>query len=228
MKKQISKKKAKPTSKSKSKIQGKTSMFKNKLFIPFAVMFILGGILALRLTLASDYNGYQRLAIVNMAKSQLGHKEYGSQVLKYTEGNKEDWCANFVSWVYKEAGYPFVTPATSGKSSWRIPVVYKQFSSAPNLRDYFVQNYAYKGKETGYVPAPGDIVIFSRQSRSHTGIVERTDKPANKNELWVHTIEGNTDTDNVARRSYPISHGTIDGYGVIINKKPSTSPPASK
>jgi hypothetical protein len=193
---------------------------RNKFLILGIIVFILVGVLTLRLTRAASYDGYQRLRIINSATSQLGNKEYNAQVLKYSEGRIENWCADFVSWVYLNAGYPFYTTGAAGRSTWRIPLAYKEVSGVPNLRSYFIANNAYKYKESGYVPGAGDVVIFSRLGRSHTGIIERVDRPANKNENYIYTIEGNSSTQDVARRSYPMSEGTIDGYGTIIDTGP--------
>ena len=57
-------------------------------------------------------------------------------------------------------------------------------------------------------PEPGDQIFFSYAAGeySHTGIVESVDGS------YVNTIEGNT-SDMVARRKYPISSGSIAGYG---------------
>jgi len=193
---------------------------RNKFLILGIIVFILVGVLTLRLTRAASYDGYQRLRIINSATSQLGNKEFNAQVLTYSEGNRENWCADFVSWVYYNAGYPFITSGAAGRSYWRIPRVYNDNNPGiPNLRSYFIANNAYKTKESGYTPGAGDVVIFAR-NRSHTGIVERVDRPANKNENYIYTIEGNSTTQDVARRSYPMSEATIDGYGTIIDTGP--------
>lgn len=57
-------------------------------------------------------------------------------------------------------------------------------------------------------PQPGDQIFFSYSPGevSHTGVVESVSGTT------VTTIEGNT-SDSVGRRSYPISSGTIYGYG---------------
>jgi len=199
----------------------KHKKFKVKLIVAAVVAFALIGVLTLRLSNAATYDGYQRIRIVQTAESQLGNVEYNPQVMQYTEGNAESWCADFVSWVFKQAGYAFYANPAPGRSSWRIPLVNAEIAGYPNLRSYFIKNGVYKTKESKYIPGPGDVVIFSRQGRSHTGIVVRVDQPANKNEKWIYTIEGNTDTNDVARRSYPISDGTIDGYGTIINAQPT-------
>jgi hypothetical protein len=199
----------------------KKPVWKRKRFVIASVtIFALLSVLAVRLIRAAQYDGYQRLRIVAMANSQLGVQEDSAQQRLYSEGaagSVQEWCANFVSWVYKEAGYPFfVANPQPGIANWRIPAVSAR-TGHPNLKDFFITHQAYKAKETGYIPAPGDVVIFARNGRSHTGIVYAASKPANKNEVWIDTVEGNTASNNVGKRSYPISDPTIDGYGVIIN-----------
>jgi hypothetical protein len=203
----------------------KTPKNKKKQFNPKKTTLIvillvaIAGIVALVSTQAATYDGYQRIRILNAATAELGNREWNARVLTYSEGNRENWCADFVSWVYLRAGYPFNAPAGPGRSSWRIPLVYIKNASVPNLRDYLKTYNAYKVKESGYIPGVGDIVIFARQNRSHTGIVERVDT-ATKSTPIIFTIEGNTSTNDVARRSYLANDGTIDGYGTIINSQP--------
>lgn len=56
-------------------------------------------------------------------------------------------------------------------------------------------------------PQAGDQIFFGNSSEStHTGIVEKVENGT------VYTIEGNT-SDQVARRSYSLSDGSILGYG---------------
>lgn len=57
-------------------------------------------------------------------------------------------------------------------------------------------------------PQPGDQIFFTYAAGeySHTGLVESVSNG------MVHTIEGNT-SDQVARRSYPLTSGSIIGYG---------------
>ena len=68
---------------------------------------------------------------------------------KYSDGADEPWCADFVSWVLKEAGTPFTGGVSGG---WRIPGV-------DSVQAYFQQNNSYNAARSGYVPKPGDIVI---------------------------------------------------------------------
>ncbi len=208
--------------KSKRKASSKSSIVRKnkKLFYCLAVLIVaIGGFVALKLSMAAPFDGWQRVRIVNVATQQIGHREWDSQVLAYSEGNREDWCADFVSWVYATAGYPLPGGSVAHKrSAWRIPLVYTRFSGTPNLRDIFVFAGTYKTKESRYVPGPGDVVIFARAGASHTGIVEKTTPASKSSPATIHTIEGNAGN-QVARRSYSINDARIDGYGTIIDLK---------
>lgn len=199
--------------------------FNNKHLIVVVIIGIaLFGVLVTRFMKAETLDGYQRIRILNAATSEIGQKEWSPRVLSYSENNKENWCADFVSWVYMKAGYPFNAGASNGRSSWRIPLVYLKVNGVPNLRDYAISKNAYQTKESGYIPAVGDIVLFTRNGRSHTGIVERYEVPSKNSPGGLYTIEGNTSTQDVARRSYNINDATIDGYSNIIDKVQATPP----
>jgi hypothetical protein len=93
-----------------------------------------------------------------------GANEQNGGYKKYSDGADEPWCADFVSWVLKEAGTPFTGGVSGG---WRIPGV-------DSVQAYFQQNNAYNAARTGYVPKPGDIVIFNEgvgPYPSHVNIV---------------------------------------------------------
>jgi N-acetylmuramoyl-L-alanine amidase len=81
--------------------------------------------------------------------------------LKYT-GNGcngppcEEWCADFVSWIYNQAGDPF----TGGESGgWRLPAV-------SSIHDQGLKNDKFHWHQGGYVPKPGDIAIHYDSSKS--------------------------------------------------------------
>jgi hypothetical protein len=110
--------------------------------------------------------------LMNVSRSQLGVRELtgkndGAQVegyLKYvgfTRGNP--WCAAYVSWVFREAGYPMPRTAWS-------PALFPE--------DHLVKE-----------PAAGMVfgIYFSDLKRiAHCGLVENTQGD------FVLTIEGNT------------------------------------
>lgn len=121
----------------------------------------------------------------------------GPDVEKYTDGRCEAWCADFVSWVYKEAGYPFTGGSSGG---WRI-------AGGAALQGYFATNEIFftpGGKD----PQPGDVIGFkaSGSITGHVGIVKSYSGGT------VYTIEGNA-SDCVRAREYSITNPRIKGFG---------------
>ncbi len=105
-------------------------------------------------------------------KSQPGYKQTGSNsfnysatgYLNYSQNVHEEWCADFVSWVYNQAGYP-LTP----DPNWRISAVIGLVSVAE-----LNQNFHWHPQVSGYTPRPGDIAIHlygTSYSNSHANIV---------------------------------------------------------
>ncbi len=124
----------------------------------------------------------------------------------------EDWCADFVSWVFLTAGHPFdggVDGVPTIGRGWRLPGV-------AQLRAWMIGHGTYE-ERAGYGladAAPGDVVIFGGGTGSHTGIVERvsgleTPDPADD---FLHTIEGNSG-DRVSRRDYSAADSYVSGWG---------------
>lgn len=117
----------------------------------------------------------------------------------YYNGVKQGnpYCDIFVDWCfYKAFG------ATIGRE-----MLFQPLRSAGAGCYYSAQYY----KDAGHwvtQPQPGDQIFFTYApgEYSHTGLVESV---ANG---MVNTIEGNT-SDQVLRRSYPLSSGAIIGYG---------------
>ena len=140
--------------------------------------------------------------IVRIAQGEIGTSEDnpGSDcdcgaVLKYQGSTgPEDWCADFVSWVYKEAGRPFTGGLDGG---WRLPGV-------AGLRSWLQNNGTFYERGSADPPMAGDVVIFSGDS--HTGIVESVSGDR------VQTIEGNSG-DMVKRRDYSVNDSYIVGWG---------------
>lgn len=80
---------------------------------------------------------------------------------KYGAGTPcEEWCADFVSWIFDQAKYP-VKP----DPNWRVAAV-------QGLWDIGLQNQNFHfHPAAGYTPKPGDIVIHKQNGTSHTNIV---------------------------------------------------------
>jgi len=112
----------------------------------------------------------------------------------YTEGRHENWCADFVSWVYNQAGYPI-----SGSSTdWDWPGVALIHSSAINGTIGFTWHAA----GSGYTPQPGDLVPLSSPGNPdyHIEMVVSVNGPT------ITYIAGDTGNSSL----FP--NGT-DGYG---------------
>ncbi|WP_378733769.1 CHAP domain-containing protein [Nocardia brasiliensis] len=117
---------------------------------------------------------------------------------KYAEGVVEPWCADFVSWVMREAGAPLANP---NSGSWRIPGVY-------TLQEY----YASTGRFVpygGYQPRMGDVLLYTDASPfgQHTNIVLTA-------EAGVVTTIGGNEFDEVGMHTFaPADVPGIVGYG---------------
>jgi hypothetical protein len=121
----------------------------------------------------------------------------GAEVDKYTDNHLEYWCADFVSWVYKQAGKPF-TGGTSG--GWRIP-------STVALATWLQKggNLTINGPSAN--PKPGDLYFITDGGLAgihHVGIVEKVVGNT------LYTISGNTSIANY-------SNGVGVGAGTYAN-----------
>lgn len=140
--------------------------------------------------------------IVTLARQEYAKKpvSYDAAVLTYTQGVSEPWCADFASWIFKQAGQPFSNP---NSGSWRIPGVY-------TLQDYFQTSRRYV-QAGSYVPKTGDVAIY-HAGEGHTNIV-----------LSVHggqmTTIGGNEGGHIVIRTHPYAKGTegLDGFGVLQN-----------
>jgi peptidoglycan hydrolase-like protein with peptidoglycan-binding domain len=135
---------------------------------------------------------------LNAAISQIGVREAsgnndGVPAQRYSGGREVAWCANFVSWSFRQAGTPL--PG----NQWSL-------GSCDYMMNQMKSNGVWfnRGQQP---PQAGDVIFFGRPGDStHVGIVERVENGK------VYTVEGNTGN-RVARRSYDINSGKILGYG---------------
>ncbi len=100
----------------------------------------------------------QELALWQSGTLKPGTDAY----FKYSQGRAEEWCADFASWVYNQAGYPF-GPAGSPTNSWNISWV-PYFLTPPQDSSKFT----YHSLASGYTPQPGDLAIHGN---AHVNIV---------------------------------------------------------
>ena len=141
-----------------------------------------------------------REKVVNLAERELAKKprEYDRTVLMYTEGMREEWCADFVSYIYRESGQTLVNP---GNGSWRVPAVV-------NLRAYFESQGRWQNAGS-YVPRPGDVAIYGGR---HTNLVVAVENGR------MTTIGGN-ESNTITRANIPYSYGYdgLTGFGVSLD-----------
>ena len=76
----------------------------------------------------------------------------------YTDANPyEEWCADFVSYVYWEAGAPFTSGERNGWDQY-------------NANDIRYMGFSYHSASSSYMPKPGDVAFFD-YSGGHVEIV---------------------------------------------------------
>lgn len=123
----------------------------------------------------SNKYSLRRQKILTIAKKEY---EQPHQPTYYSQGIKEAWCANFVSWVYMKAGREFSNP---NSGSWRIP-------GTMTLLDYFRDIGKWHKYNSNIKHMPGDVVIYDNGSffGQHTNIV------AAVNGDEIITIDGNS------------------------------------
>lgn len=153
-------------------------------------------------------------SVIAIAEEELAKnpQEYDSDVMKYTLGRAEPWCADFVSWVFNEAGSPF---SGGWAEDWQIPAVLNMqawFQEGTNGSEYFAV-----GEKP---PQPGDVAIYrsdqvggqtpDRNSTSHTNIVISVDIEAGT----MVTIGGNeSDTVKKSTRRIELGASSLVGFG---------------
>ncbi len=135
----------------------------------------------------------ERLLARGIAEQPPGSNR-SPEILVFSDGNAEPWCADFVSWVLKETGRPFTGGASGG---WRL-------AWTPDIRSWFVARDRYRTRAVAQ-PEPGDVIWFGR---GHVGFVRRVQGDR------LETIEGNAG-DAVRLRVYELwrANPSIDGFG---------------
>ena len=116
---------------------------------------------------SSTLSGTIREKIVTIAEREYnlyktGAMNPGSDFTKYTGGAKDQWCAWFASWVYKEAGLQL-----SSENEGRIAAVYEiqNIGETSSSFEYHANNGSYK-------PQPGDLAIYGTE---HVNIIVNID-----------------------------------------------------
>ena len=133
------------------------------------------------------------------ARKHIGYREGAgnSNMFSRAMGRPaEAWCADFVSYVARQAGANTVNTA-----------------SAQGVADQLAKQGRWKGRNN---PQPGDAVTFnwsgSGGRANHVGLVESVFQQ--NGQTYIRTIEGNS-SDGVRYRTYPASSRVINGFGTI-------------
>ena len=132
----------------------------------------------------------QQARIVGLLEAEHDRQRPGTF---YSEGVEEPWCADFVSWIMREAGLPLANP---NSGHWRIPGVY-------TLQEYYESQSRFEGVGGGYRPSVGDVVLYDNSSwvGQHTNVVVAVDgdtaTTVGGNEfgrIRVHTVDWSSDS----------------------------------
>ncbi len=116
-----------------------------------------------------------------------------SGFLKYTQGRNEEWCADFVSWVYNQAG----DPLGSAKDG--------NVASVSNVEAIGRQNGKFTFHAAGsYTPVPGDLLIHGTD---HVNMVISVNT-ANKTMVEIGGNQGGIRDNSMSL----VSQGTYNNY----------------
>lgn len=133
----------------------------------------------------------------------LLEQEYYAQPagIKYTEGDKEPWCADFASWIMREAGIPY----TGGpESDWRLELV-------EPITQYYKDTGRFRTAAEGYAPKAGDVVMYRDPSPygNHINIVIRNDNGL------VTSVGGNEGGEIQVSTHRASDDPGLVGYGIL-------------
>ena len=183
---------------------------------------------------AVQLTGYQRIDIVEIAKSQIGYHEgskgdfsgNSSSSSNYAEYNRyayssdnAAWCGSFISWCAAMAGIPTsVLPKTAGAK----PVYWKMVgaSALKGATAQTPEDLVINGGK--YIPEVGELVFFGSKSTgnaeknscSHVGLiidVNLTYENGKVTRIEVITAEGNY-SDKVKQNTYVFDASHRDGH----------------
>ena len=128
----------------------------------------------------------------------------GTDFHKYSEGRTEAWCADFVSWVYNQAGHP----VTGNSKDWNRPAVIQLAEIGKQKKNGFAFH-----APSGYAPKPGDIIIWS--GSEHVSMVSDV-KDANTFTIIGGNQDGGGGGPTASSvTSYEVSKGRAYGGQVI-------------
>lgn len=139
--------------------------------------------------------GAMQIALGEVGVREASGNNDGVPAQRYSNGQEEPWCANFVAWAFEQAGTP-------------LPGNQESLGSTDYMADQMKAVGAYHASKSGYEPQPGDIIFFGEAGdMSHVGIVTGYDAATGT----VTTVEGNSGN-QVAQGSYNINDSYVQGF----------------
>jgi len=100
------------------------------------------------------------LARAELAIWKAGQLKPGTDFFKYSYGVDDNWCGFFVSWIYKQAGYPMA----GGNGAVGLVSAIKTLGQKGG-------KFTFYPTTSSYVPRPGDLVIHDLGGAGHVNMV---------------------------------------------------------
>jgi len=140
-------------------------------------------------------------AVLDIALKELAAKisetSTPENYLKYTDGVAEPWCADFMSWVFKQSGKPFTGGASGG---WRIAM-------ASGMRDWFKTNGVWVDATAANIqsnpPKPGDVIYYTSEHLNMVVSVNGTEAK----------IVGGNQSNAVTSYQQDLTKPDVEGWG---------------
>lgn len=138
-----------------------------------------------------------RNEIIEIAKTEVGYKEYSNNHTKYGEwfGTQDEWCAIFISWLANEVGI--------------LNTLIPKQAYVPSMVQWYKNKRLFRTR--GVFPQKGDIIFFDYNKNGiadHVGIVEKCESDI------ITVIEGNK-SNQVIRCTYDVNNAGIYGFGLV-------------
>lgn len=150
----------------------------------------------------------QRVFTIIQQEYDKNPKYFDDAVMTYTEGIRESWCADFISWTYLQADTQLVNPHSG---YWRIPGVL-------TLQTYFRDNGAYTSVDSGYIPKLGDVAFYIGSQTPDNTSDEHAAFVIAVNGDQITTLGGNEGTGVMRLRTETIQQNKdkgLVGYGQL-------------
>lgn len=155
---------------------------------------------------ASAGTGSQAITSIALAEYAKSPVEYDSNVLKYTNGSRDAWCASFISWVYKESGKPFTGGWPENWQQKSVLSMQAWFKAGKNGSEYFEA-----GKGT---PRPGDVAFYIGAQTPDGGSTRHVNIVISVEGNTMTTVGGNeSDSIKKTQRDIKLGDNGLVGFG---------------